>query len=210
MESQFMVAKLAGRGPLYASKASKAVLLLGGVALELVRTGTDDQRSGLGLVPVAVEDVLGHDLGDRETLCGSAERVVEVQGHRLVVDLGDGLQPGGEEGADQYVLLWIEDAIEGEDDVVRGDRSAVVPGCSLADFHGPARGSGVGRDGLCERRIRLTGAWIVFEQSLVDVVDRCHEETGCSLHRVEALVVAVSDGGGQIAGARGTADNRGR
>ena len=29
MESQFMVAKLAGRGPLYASKASKAVLLLG-------------------------------------------------------------------------------------------------------------------------------------------------------------------------------------
>jgi hypothetical protein len=169
-----------------------------GLLDDLVRAGADD-LAALGVVPLAVVDVLRHDLAALDPLQRVGERELEDELDRAVAGLADFGQPVREEAVDQYVLLLVEGAGVGEDDVVGGHRPAVVPFGAVSQLELQAGAADVGRQRLRQAGEGGAGDRVTLHEGLVAVQDRGHRERGRGLQRVPRLVVAVADDGGQRA-----------
>lgn len=145
------------------------------------------QRTRLG------EDMLRHDLREREPLRPVGEREPEHQIHRLLVDLLHLLQPGREEALGERRRFGVQHTPVREDHVVGGDGLPVVPLRALPQREPPRGRLEIGRDLGREGRVRLTADRIGVQQPLVDVVVGGHRERRRREQRVPALVVAVAD-----------------
>ena len=104
----------------------------------------------------------------REQLVEGRERRRERESDRHLVDLDQVLVVEQRElGGPELRALWVHDALEAEDDVVRGERLAVVERHARTDAHRPLGGVGIRCQLLCEGELKL-GVGIEHNGSVVE------------------------------------------
>ena len=154
------------------------------VVRHLVGTGTD--RAHVKGCRVCLGCSLGDHLDDADALSHQRVRELRLDRHRLVILRTDRVNEGDELGVER-VVVRVEDALEGEDDVVGGHRVAVREDGSLTQGNLVGGVIYLGRQVRAKGGIDLARGRVELGESFHGVPVRRHSQGGGGRHGVVAV-----------------------